>query len=283
MAMWAFKTLLVLFILYLLVVALVWSLQTRILFPAAAVGPAQALPPSAERFRLDTADGARLRGVHLPPAPGTDRTAPVLLGFGGNAWNADEMAIYLHDLYPRSDVVAFHYRGYAPSTGSPGAAALLADAPLVHDLVAARFPGRPIVAIGFSVGTGVAAGLAARRRLAGLILVTPFDSLTKVASDHYPWLPVTWLFRHPMPVSDWLGRVRVPVSLIAAGGDTLVPARRTERLRRALPDLVYDRTIEGAGHNDIYRHQAFRDAMAEALARIEGSSGPEGKRSSSPG
>ena len=44
---------------------------------------------------------------------------PTLLGFGGNAWNAEAMALYLHGLFPGREVAAFHYRGYAPSTGEP--------------------------------------------------------------------------------------------------------------------------------------------------------------------
>ncbi len=35
----------------------------------------------------------------------------------------------------------------------------------------------PIIAIGFSIGSAVAAYLARHRPVAGLILVTPFDSL----------------------------------------------------------------------------------------------------------
>ena len=37
----------------------------------------------------------------------------------------------------------------------------------------------------------------------GVVLVTPFDSLTAVAQHHYPWLPVRWLLSHPF---DALGR-----------------------------------------------------------------------------
>ena len=48
-------------------------------------------------------------------------------------WNGQDVAEYLHELFPDLDVVAFHYRGYAPSTGSPSAEALIADAPLVYD------------------------------------------------------------------------------------------------------------------------------------------------------
>ena len=263
---WAVRILVVLASLYLLILLLLWLLQTRILFPAT---PGGALPQGAERLLLTAADGTRLEGVHLAPTVG-GRTGPVLIGFGGNAWSGHDVADYLHDLYPKSDVIVFNYRGYAPSGGTASAAALIADAPLIHDLAATRFPGRPIVAIGFSVGTGIAAGLARDREPAGLILVTPFDSLGRVVSDHYPWVPVRLLFRHPMPVSDWLSRTRVPVALIGAGGDTLIPPARTEALGRSLPNLIFDRTIAGAGHNDIYRRSDFQAAMRDAMAGIQG-------------
>jgi hypothetical protein len=48
-----------------------------------------------------------------------------------------------------------------------------------------------------------------------------------------------------------------------------VPAKRSEHLRCAIPRLVFHRTIEDAGHNDLYHHPAFMEAMHEALARIE--------------
>jgi uncharacterized protein len=102
-----------------------------------------------------------------------------------------------------------------------------------------------------------------------VILVTPFDSLGRVAKDHYPWLPVGLLFRHEMEVAARLRDVPVPVALIAGDADSLVPPRRTEALRQSVANLVFDRTIKGAGHNDIYRLDAFQQAMRRALQRIE--------------
>ena len=43
----------------------------------------------------------------------------LILGFGGNAWNGQDVASYLHQVFPEADVMAFHYRGYRPSTGRP--------------------------------------------------------------------------------------------------------------------------------------------------------------------
>jgi len=264
--MW--KLLLIPVILYVALLALVFAFQARLLFPDGAVGGAGPLPPGAERLSLDTDDGSRLHGIHIPPS--TTPSGTLALGFGGNAWNAETAAVYLHGLFPEADILAFHYRGYRPSTGRPGARALVDDAPRVYDLAVRRIRPRRVVAIGFSVGSGVAASLAPRRPIDGLILVTPFDSLKEVAAGHYQWLPIRWLFRHEMTPAEWLRGSPVPTALIAGGRDTLIPAARTEVLRRAAGRFVYDKTLPGAGHNDIYDRPDFRAAMREALARVGG-------------
>jgi hypothetical protein len=140
-------------------------------------------------------------------------------------------------------------------------------------MVRERFGGRPIVALGFSVGTGVAPYLARHRRLAGLILVTPFDELARVAAGHYPWLPVRLLFRHRMRPAEDLAGVEAPVALFAAERDTLIPPERTAPLRAAVRNLVVDRVIAGEGHDSIYHNDEFRTAAAEALRLIESRSG----------
>ncbi len=61
---------------------------------------------------------------------------------------------------------------------------------------------------------------------------------------------------------------RVPTAIIVAGRDTLIPPRRAQALAKRVPSLVYERTIEEAGHNDIYQNPSFRTAMAEALERV---------------
>jgi pimeloyl-ACP methyl ester carboxylesterase len=254
-------------LLYVLLCAATWFWQEKMLFPAP---PARAaLPAGAERLALAAPGGVRLAGLALPaatPGPG----APLILAFGGNGAYADDAAAILHDIFPASDVVAFHYRGYPPSGGTPRTAALAADAVLIHDFAARRFPGRPIVAVGMSIGSGVAASLAAHRPLAGLILVTPFDSLTQVAAGRLPFLPVRLLFRNPLEPAADLRTVRVPTAIIAAAQDRLVLPDRTAALRRAVPNLVLDRTIAGADHNSIYAAPAFAPTMREAMDKIRG-------------
>ena len=246
---------------------MIWS-QDDIIFPLHAVGAAPPLPPGGERLQVKTSDGNTLHGVHLKPADAGAAGKTLVVGFGGNAWNGGDVASYLSNVYPDADVVAFHYRGYRPSTGKPSAEALLADASLVFDAAAKRVPTNRTVVVGFSIGTGVAASLAKRRPMSGMILVTPFDSLKKVASETYPWFPVGLFFEHEFDAASALQGSDVPVAIIAAERDELIPPERTDALRKVAPNLVFDRTIEGAGHNDIYARSEFQSAMDEALQVI---------------
>jgi pimeloyl-ACP methyl ester carboxylesterase len=249
-------------------VAMAWSLD-ELIFPTHAVAPADPLPPGAERLSLDAPGGARLHGVHIPPAAGSDGPRTLVIGFGGNAWNGENVATFLHQLYPEADVAAFHYRGYRPSTGRPSADALVEDAPLALALAVRRVKPERVIAVGFSIGSGVAASLAKSSAVDGLILVTPFDSLKLVARDLYPWVPaLTLAFRHELDAAGFLRGTQVPTAIVAAERDEIVPPSRTEALRSQAPNLVFDRTIGGAGHNDIYARSDFHQAMREALEAV---------------
>jgi pimeloyl-ACP methyl ester carboxylesterase len=244
-----------------------FEFQASLIFPVHAVPRAGPLPSGAERLSLKSADGFSLSGIHIA-ADEPSKKPTLILGFGGNAWNGQDVSVYLHELFPDCDVVTFHYRGYSPSTGSPSAEALIADAPLVYDAAVARVKPRRVVAVGFSIGSGVAALLAADRKLDGLILVTPFDSLKAVAQSMYPWLPIGPFFEHEFDAAGALGSSNVPVAIIAAERDEIVPTQRTEALRKRVSNLIFDRTIGNAGHNDIYARSDFQAAMREALDAI---------------
>lgn len=245
--------------------AMIFS-QADLLFPIHAVPSAGPLPPGAERMQVRTPEGDILHGVHFAPK---DATGPktLLLGFGGNAWNAQEVAAYLHRIFPESHVVTFHYRGYRPSTGSPSATALMSDAPLLLDHSVKQIRPDRTVAVGFSIGSGVAASLTRQRELDGLILVTPFDSLKAVAQDLYPWLPVGPFFQHEMNSVGSLAGSNLPVAVLAAGRDEIIPRVRTDALRKKISNLAFDRTFP-AGHNDIYYRSDFQESLRDALRAV---------------
>ena len=88
------------------------------------------------------------------------------------------------------------------------------------------------------------------------------------AADLYPWAPVGPFFEHELDTVGLLKDAQLPVAIISGEHDVLIRPARTEALRRKVPNLVFDRTIEGAGHNDIYVRPEFQAAMREALDRL---------------
>jgi len=84
-----------------------------------------------------------------------------------------------------------NYRGYGESEGKPGEKELLEDALVIHDY-AVRRPevdsGR-IVAMGRSLGSGVAVHLAAHRPLRASYSCRPTTAWSRWQSATYPFLP----------------------------------------------------------------------------------------------
>ena len=91
-----------------------FEFQTSLIFPVDAVPAAGPMPARAVRLSVRTDDGQTLEGIHIPP-DGPDSTRTLILGFGGNAWNGQDVAEYLHEVYPstissRSTIGATRHR-----------------------------------------------------------------------------------------------------------------------------------------------------------------------------
>ena len=85
--MWLFELILIVAAVSVAIGVLISVAQTRILFPTQFAEMYQpVLPGSAIHLEIATGDGETLRGIHIPSA---STESEVLLGFGGNAWNAD--------------------------------------------------------------------------------------------------------------------------------------------------------------------------------------------------
>jgi uncharacterized protein len=250
--------------LWALVVVGLWWQQDRLIFAGWGfrLVSSSGLGPGDERLELVAPDGVRLVGA-LRRAQSPSRG--LLLVFPGNAedtdWRLRHLGAFVHDF----DIAAFFYRGYGPSGGVPDQGSVVADAVLIHDHLVERLRPERVVAAGFSLGSGVVAQLARLRPLAGAILVTPFDSVESVAATRYPWAPVRWLLRHPFRSDEALAGFDLPVAVIAAGRDVVVPPKHARRLLEGLERPVLAAWVEDAGHVSIYERPGYRAAFSEAL------------------
>ncbi len=195
--------------------------------------------PSADDFR----------GLVGEP-PGAVRGTAIV--FHGNAGHAGHRAYYAEALAGLGlRVILAEYPGYGPRSGALGEASLVGDAE--ESIVQAhRLHGAPLLVIGESLGAGVGAAAAARQRdkVAGLLLITPWNRLERVAAFHYPWLPVSWLLRDRYDSAAHLAAFGRPVVVAVAERDSIVPARFGRALYDTLPEPKRLVVIEAAGHND---------------------------------
>jgi len=153
------------------------------------------------------------------------------------------------------------YRGYGASAGKPSAKALIADAILWYDYAVGELHAKRIFAFGRSLGSGVAVALAARRALAGVIVASPFDSLTAVAQHYYPYLPVRWLLRHRFDSIALAPQLEVPLLCLIAQRDEVIPPVHAERLYDAWRGPKRKLVLPGARHNDVDATPAFWPAI----------------------
>jgi pimeloyl-ACP methyl ester carboxylesterase len=241
-----------------------WLTQESMLFFPQPVASTAHLPARASPLEVVAADGTHLRGWIVK---GAAAPAPTVIYFGGNA---EEVSWTISDAHwPRQwTIVGVNYRGYGTSEGKPGQPALTADALAIYDAVVKRddVDPRRIVVFGRSLGTAIAAHLAARRLAAGAILVSPYDSMTAIGQLHYPWLPVSLLLRHRFDAIPDAKRNAMPMLAIVGGSDSIIPANRSRALFDAWAGPKNWLVVPGAGHNDLGRDDGFWQAVAGFLA-----------------
>ncbi len=264
------RGLLVLVLVVGVVIGILWAVQRQLIyFPdSTEVPPAAAVVPGARDVTLHTEDGLDLGAWFIPARgrPAGHRPMAVLVA-PGNGGNRAGRAGLARELSERGlAVLLMDYRGYGGNPGSPSEEGLAADAVAASEaLTGLGFPPERTVYFGESLGTGVVAALAARRPPAGLVLRSPFTELAAVGAHHYPFVPVRLLLRDRFPVLGHVGDSEVPVTVIYAEGDSIVPAGLSEEVADAAPVLVERLVIEDADHNDPVM---FGPEVAEAVARL---------------
>jgi hypothetical protein len=199
-----------------------------------ATDPGQ-IPLAFESLWLTTADGLCLHAWWIPhPTP-----RGCILFCHGNAGNIAGRLSTIAQLHPlQMDILLFDYRGYGQSAGRPSEAGTYLDADAAWEYLTTvrRIPPRRIVLLGRSLGGPVAAWLASKRPVAGLVLESTFTSMVDMARQHYPWLPTRLLTRIRYPTLDYLRQVPCPVLVAHSPDDEVVPYPHGERLLRAAPD-----------------------------------------------
>ena len=169
-------------------------------------------------------------------------------------------------------VIIAEYPGYGTRSGSPTEATLIEDG-IESAKRALREFNAPLFLCGESLGSGIVAGIVASRQVPvkGLLLITPFDAMTKVAQHHYWFFFAKWLLLDKFDNTENLAGFEGPVAVAIAGRDEVIPNQRTLALFEALPPSKRLWRFDHAGHNSLPL-EPWRPWWQEAMQFIDQSS-----------
>jgi pimeloyl-ACP methyl ester carboxylesterase len=253
---------------YTAAIGYLWLRQERLLFEPTPLPADQPLvdDPDVHESTIEV-PGAKLSvaQLRLPEPRG------VVFFLHGNSGNLRDCLVELDAFREVNfDVVMFDYRGYGKSTGRIASEEQLrADVRAVWGQFATQYEGKRVVISGQSLGTALAAGLAAELCAAGrspdlTLLVSPYSSMRALAEELYPWVP-RQVLRYPLHTAEHAAQLKGPLMLVHGDKDELIGIHHSHALCTAAPAAQF-LCVEGAGHSDVHKFPSFRKALSGALA-----------------
>ncbi len=227
-------------------IALAWTLQRRVLFPAPS---AATLSPAESRSDVRVARVGPDRVEAWFPPPRADRTpAPAILFTHGNGERIDDWLAPFSALSRAGvGVLLVEYPGYGRSGGRPSERSIRAASVAAWDWLAAQPDVDPsrIVAWGRSLGGAAAAGLSRERAVAALVLESTFTGVRPLARRFGLVGP---LVRDPLESLEPVAAFEGPVLVIHGADDALVPVEHGRALASAATSGAL--VVLPCGHND---------------------------------
>lgn len=193
-------------------------------------------------FKSD--DGLRLNGWYIPvtshrrertgdsrgadlPTRKTAKTAEFTIlfchGNGGNMMHRLDSINIFRNL--GLNCFVFDYRGYGKSRGKPSEEGTYLDVAAAYRWLTEEKKIQPdkIIVFGRSLGGSIAAHLASKVKVGGLVVESTFTSYVDIGKKFYPYMPVRWFARFSYRTIDYIKKVSCPVMLIYSRNDEVVP------------------------------------------------------------
>ncbi len=172
-----------------------------------------------------------------------------IIYFGGNAESVVFSAENFLDTF-RQTVYLLNYRGYGGSSGQPSEKGFFADALFLFDKVLEKQT--TISVIGRSLGSGVATYLASKRPVKKMALISPFDSITRVAQNNFMIFPMFLMLLDKYDSISRVKDIKAETFVLIAEHDEVIPRIHSQRLiDKFAAEQITVKIIADSRHNDI--------------------------------
>jgi fermentation-respiration switch protein FrsA (DUF1100 family) len=265
------RLLLSIFIGYVLVLVLVRIFESRLVFfpnyPDRLAGDWHPRNPAVQDTWLTSTDGTKLHAWWIP----SDKAKFTFLAFHGNAGNiTDRASVYEFLRDAPGNVLALEYRGYGHSEGTPSERGLYLDARTAYDYLVdvKHIDPKTIISFGQSLGTAVAAHLAAQRQVGAVILEAPFPSAARLAKLMFHFLPGLSFFVHgQFDTHSRVQEIHVPIFIVHCREDPVLPFTLGQEVYAASNPPKTFLEINGRCHEEasIIAPEKYRAALQNFL------------------
>ncbi len=190
-------------------------------------------------------------------------SAPTVFYFHGNGGG-----LFMHTALPEFldkaglHVIAMEYPSYPGAEGKPSEPTIIAQATALWDAKRAPNTNNPPIIWGYSLGTGVATQLAAKRTPSALILEAPFTAAVDRGAEIYPLVPVRYLMKNTYRSRDYITRVQSPVFIMHGDEDIILPIHHGRELFALANEPKTFKEYAGFGHLDLAKSGAYSDALS---------------------
>jgi alpha-beta hydrolase superfamily lysophospholipase len=233
-----------------------------------SISPQAAGLRNVAEVTVGTEDAKRLYGWWTPPASGHGAT----LILTGKGVVISDYAGLFHDLAEHGlGVLGIDYRGNGASTGRPSEAGLRTDARAGFDFIQGVAPQAKIAVYGESLGTGIAVGLAHDRRVAGVLLNSPYASVVRLFELRGPPLPYRLIMPDQLDSEAMVATVGVPLLILHGTADEAIPVSEARRLFAAAREPKAMIEVAGAAHGEVW----FGPTRERALAALAAWTAPD--------
>ena len=192
-------------------------------------------------------------------------TEPVVVLYHGNAGSACDRAFYA-DLFAGAGYgyIIVEYAGYSNDTRISTHELVKQDVEHVVSYLKNQDV-ESVIIVGESIGTGVAAYHASVAPPDKLLLISPFTDLRAIARNRFWFYPTSILVDNAFNNVVALDKYRGVVTIIHGTKDTIIPHDLGSQLFQAIQANKKLVSIEGAGHNNLFRFEDTHKALGEFL------------------
>lgn len=208
---------------------------------------------------FNTPDGQRLNGWFVPAR---NRKPTILFAHGNGGNIGDRYSMLLPFIQQGYGFLAFDYRGYGKSTGTPSEAGMYRDMQAASDYLAREKRIQPSeqIAMGESLGSAVAVEAATHIPFRAVILFSTLTNTPEVADylqNRFGWgwlriVPLHNIMQQRFDSLSRIKRIHAPLIVMHGDADTMMPL--------SMPRALYAQAtspnkklliIQQAGHNNV--------------------------------